>query len=582
MAGVLVAVWLPAACMSAETARPSQPVVAVGEALGQESYSEGQPIEIGTSFVGNYLAGRHAQAQRDGEKAITYYRQALKEDPDNEDLMLRAAVVMVSEGRIAEAVPLARRLAAVGADNSVIDYVLAVDDIAGGRFAESEKRLAGMPENGINHYVGPMLRAWAQVGRGDIDGALITLAGMKTGDGPSPLFDLHVALIDDIAGRTKGAGEAFRRAVAGEGGSAFRAIALFGAFLERAGQSQEAREMYQKFLADHPDSHLLRPALARLDAGKRPAPEIVNAADGAAQALFDLSGAFRQQNAPEMALVLGRLALVLKPRFPVAQFLVADILEASDRQDSANQLYEAIDPASPFSWTARIRVAVNFNAMDRTDEAVSRLRAMAVERPDDPEPLVTLGNILRGHQKFAEAVEVYDRAVARIGTLDKRDWSLLYSRGMALERSKQWDRAETDFLQALKFEPEQPYVLNYLGYSWVDKGLHLKRAMEMIKKAVQLRPNDGYIVDSLGWALYRIGDNKGAVRELERAVELRPEDPVINDHLGDAYWKVGRQQEARFQWRRSLGLGPEADLVGTIEKKLKTGLVEDAVPGGNG
>jgi tetratricopeptide (TPR) repeat protein len=520
--------------------------------------------------------------QRDAEKAIAYYRQALKEDPDNGDLMLRAAVVMVSEGQVAEALPLARRLAEIGGDNSVIDYVLAVEDIRTGQFAAAEKRLAGMPDNGINHYVIPMLRAWAQVGRGDADGALVTLAGMKTGDGPNPLFDLHVALIDDFAGRTKDSGDAFRRAVAGEGGSAFRAIELYGAFLERSGQPQEARDIYKKFLSEHPESDLLQPALARLDAGKRPAPDITSAADGAAQALFDLSGAFRQQNASEMALVLGRLALVLKPRFPVAQFLVADILEGSDRQESANQLYRAIDPASPFSWTARIRVAANLNAMDRTDEAVTLLRAMAAERPGDPEPLIMLGNILRGHQKFAEAVGVYDQAVARVGTLDKRYWSLLYSRGMALERSKQWDRAEADFLQALKFEPEQPYVLNYLGYSWVDKGMHLKRAMDMIKKAVQLRPNDGYIVDSLGWALYRLGDSKGAVRELERAVELRPEDAVINDHLGDAYWKVGRQQEARFQWRRSLGLGPDADLVGTIEKKLKTGLVEGAAPGRDG
>jgi tetratricopeptide (TPR) repeat protein len=578
----LFALLLPAACMSAETARTPDTLAAAGEAPAGDVLAEGAPVQAGGSFVGNYLAGRHAQVQRDGAKAMDYFRRALEEDPDNADLMLRAAVVMISEGAFAEAVTLARRLEDRGAGNSVTDYALAVDDIRAGRFAAAGKRLADLPENGINRYVGAMLRAWALVGLGDTEGARVALAELQRGEGANPLSDLHEALIDDMIGRQKEAREAFQRAVSGNGGLAFRAIELYGSFLERTGEPMEARRIYQNFLTEHPDSYLLRPAQARLEAGKPPAPDVASVADGAAQALFDLSGAFRQQNAQEMALILGRLALVLKPDFPVAQFLVADILESSERQESANQVYSAIKANSPFARAASIRIALNLNALAKTEEAVAVLRRMAGDNPKDPEPLITLGNILRGHQRFAEAVEIYDRAVARVGTLSKQHWSLLYSRGMALERSKQWGRAEADFLKALEFEPEQPYVLNYLGYSWVDKGLHLERAMAMIRKAVQLRPNDGYIVDSLGWALYRVGDLPGAVRELERAIELRPEDPVINDHLGDAYWKVGRRQEARFQWRRSLGLDPEPELVAAIEKKLKTGIIEESTPGRDG
>jgi len=582
VAASLFAASLPAACMSAETATTSETVAATGETLAQDVLSEGTPVDVGTSFVGNYLAGRHAQVQRDGGKAIHYFRLALEEEPENADLMLRAAVVMISEGAFADAMTLARKLDKVGVDNTVIHYALAVDDIGAGRFAEAGGRLAGLPENGINHYVGAMLRAWALVGLGDTEAARAALAELKRGEGTDALADLHEALMLDMAGRRKDAGESFHRAVSDGGGPAFRAVELYGAFLERSGEPMEARRIYQGFLAEHPDSYLLQPALARLDGGAPPAREVASASDGAAQALFDLAGAFRQQSAQEMALILGRLALVLKPDFPVAQFLVGDILETSERQESANQVYSAIDAASPFARAANIRMALNLNALNRTEEAVALLRKMARENPKDPEPLITLGNILRGHQRFIEAVEIYDQAVARVGPLKKQHWSLLYSRGMALERSKQWARAEADFLKALEFEPEQPYVLNYLGYSWVDMGLHLERAMEMIRKAVELRPNDGYIVDSLGWALYRLGDIKGAVRELERAVELRPEDPVINDHLGDAYWKAGRRQEARFQWRRSLGFEPESDLVAAIEKKLKTGIVEDKAPGGNG
>lgn len=578
----LVASLLPAACMSAETATGPGTVAAAGETPSQDVLVEGVPVPVGASFVGNYLAGRHAQVRRDGAKAIEYFRLALKEDPDNVDLMLRAAVVMISEGVFADAVTLARRLEGKGSDNSVVEYTLAVDDIRAGRFADAGKRLAVLPENGINRYVGAMLRAWSLVGLGDVDGARTTLAELKRSEGTNALADLHEALIHDLTGGKKEAASAFQRALAGDGGLAFRAVDLYGAFLERTGEPMEARRVYQGFLAEHPDSYLLQPALARLDAGRPPAPDIASAADGSAQALFDLAGAFRQQNAQEMALILGRLALALKPDFAVAQFLVGDILETSERQESANQVYAGIKANSPFARAGNIRMALNLNAMDRTEQAISLLRKMARENPRDPEPLITLGNILRGHQRFGEAVEIYDQAVARVGPLNKQHWSLLYSRGMALERSKQWPRAERDFLKALEYEPEQPYVLNYLGYSWVDMGLNLERAMEMIRKAVQLRPNDGYIVDSLGWALYRLGDIEGAVRELERAVELRPEDPVINDHLGDAYWKAGRRQEARFQWRRSLGFEPEADLVATIEKKLKAGVVEDKAPGRDG
>ena len=200
---------------------------------------------------------------------------------------------------------------------------------------------------------------------------------------------------------------------------------------------------------------------------------------------------------------------------------------------------------------------------------------MVQEESARADVLVNLGDILRSKKRFGESVKAYDRAISRIGAMEKRHWTLLYSRGIALERSKQWGRAEKDFLAALELNPDQPYVLNYLGYSWVDQGIKLDRARTMIERAVELRPNDGYIVDSLGWALFRIREFPGAVRHLERAVELRPQDPTINDHLGDSYWRVGRRVEARFQWRRALSLDPDPDQSARIREKVKSGLEED-------
>jgi Flp pilus assembly protein TadD len=258
------------------------------------------------------------------------------------------------------------------------------------------------------------------------------------------------------------------------------------------------------------------------------------------------------------------------------QILLGDVLENSNRLEAALEIYQSIHRGSSFSRPARLRVASLLNRINRFEEAVQHLNAMAQDRPEDPGPLINLGDILRGQERFIAAVDAYNRAFGRIKTIKPRHWSLLYARGIALERSKQWPKAEVDFLSALEFNPEQPHVLNYLGYSWIDKGLYLDRAQAMIGKAASLRPNDGYVIDSLGWGYYKLGKFRKAVLALERATELRPQDPVINDHLGDAYWRVGRRREAVFQWRRSLSLEPNNDLVTELNKKLLSGLSKDA------
>jgi Flp pilus assembly protein TadD len=210
--------------------------------------------------------------------------------------------------------------------------------------------------------------------------------------------------------------------------------------------------------------------------------------------------------------------------------------------------------------------------MERQDDAFRLLEQLAAAEPERIDALVQLGDLLRRDEHYAESKDAYTRAIARLGEPKREHWTLFYARGIAYERIEQWPAAEKDFLYALELEPEQPFVLNYLGYSWVDMGMHLDRAKAMLYRAVELRPDDGFIVDSLGWVHYRLGEYDAAVEQLERAVELEPGDPVINDHLGDAYWRVGRQREARYQWRRALTLEPEEDTVAGIEAKLRQGL----------
>ena len=528
----------------------------------------------GQSLVGNYLAGRHAQSRRDISAAADFLGAALDKDPGNRNLLHSVFLLSAIEGRIADALALARRVTGRGSDTPVANLALVVDDIKNGQFDAAGRRLEKTSDTGINAFMRPLMRAWVLVGMERVDEGLEALRPLTGKSGYKAMYDLHAALINERAGRLEAAEKNYTSAAGG--GLSLRIVEFLGALYRRTGRPQEAEALYEKYRGEHSASQLLEASMARLRAKSDTKHLIASAADGAAEAMFGVASSLRTQNARETALIFGHLALYLKPDFPLTQILMANILESENRLESANAIYQTIAPGSEFSWSARLRVAGNLDRLDRHEEAMSRLRALAGEDPANAEPFINLGDILRRRERYTEAVKAYGEAVARMGKLERRHWSLLYSRGIALERAKNWPAAEADFLKALELEPNQPYVLNYLGYSWVDQGQNLERGRKMIETAVKLRPNDGYIVDSLGWALYRMGEFEKAARELERAVELRPEDPIINDHLGDAYWKVGRRAEARFQWHRALSLEPEPEFVADIQAKIERGIVEKA------
>ncbi len=530
--------------------------------------------EIGNTLSGNYLAGRHAQAKRDLSAAADFLGAALNKAPKSLDLVRRTFVLMVVEGRIREAETLAHKLIELKPKAAVAHLALAVIDIKQGRFKQADKRFKEMPAKGLIGFVAPVLRAWSLMGQKKSRDAMKILKAPTKLKATRILHSMHSALISELQGRNEEAVKSYLAVQGDQTALPLRVVQLLGALYERTGKKDKARTLYENYLVDNPTTQLLDGPLNRLKAGGGPTLKTFSVADGAAEVLFGIASSLRQQNAQETALMLGRLALYLKPQFPVMQILLGDVLETANRLEAALSVYQSIRRNSVFSWPARLRVVSILGRIKRIEDAIRYLTAMAEDQPGDPGPLISLGDILRGQKRFSEAVEAYDRAFGRIQAIEPRHWTLLYARGIALERSKQWPRAEADFLSALEFKPDQPYVLNYLGYSWIDKGLYLDRAQAMIGKAASLRPNDGYVIDSLGWGHYKLGKYKKAVLELERAVEIRPQDPVINNHLGDAYWRVGRQREAAFQWNRSLSLDPDKDLVAEINGKLKSGLGE--------
>ncbi|MEE2997441.1 MAG: tetratricopeptide repeat protein [Pseudomonadota bacterium] len=524
------------------------------------------------STAGNYLAGRHAQKNWDFRQASRFLGKALEKGPDNTQLLRSTFFARLAAGDISGTLPMARKITKRHSSAPVAKLLLFVDSVKRGDLDSADRLLANFPDLGVSGILKPLLMSWVSLGRLEGADPVQALSPLKNLSELRVLYELHAALLSDVAGRNSDAERHYKLAVKNVRGSTLRIVQGYGHHLERAGKTEQARLLYKSYIKENPDSVVLGPAMARLSRSLRPALLVSTPAEGIAEALFNVSGTIARENSPQLALIYGRLALYLRQDFDLARMLAAGILESMDRNEEAIAEYGGISPKSPFFWSARLRAAGNLEVLDRDDEAIEILRALSLEDKTHPEPLVSLGDLFRSNKRFAESVTAYDRAIAMLPEIDKRHWRVLYSRGISLERSKQWERAELDFKRALELKPDQPYVLNYLGYSWVDQGVNLEQAHKMIERAVKLRPNDGYIVDSLGWVLYRLRDFEGAVEKLERAVELRPNDPTINDHLGDAYWRVGRYNEARFQWQRALTLKPEKDHISAIEGKLLRGL----------
>ncbi|KIL97429.1 TPR domain protein [Paramagnetospirillum magnetotacticum MS-1] len=519
--------------------------------------------------LGAYLAGRFAHARGDTQAAAEYYSIAARRDPDNIDIQQRSFALLLAEGRLDEAGLIAQRLLVIDDDSPLPTLVMGVQEARAGRFDLAEKRFSALPAKGINGFLGPLLTAWSRAAQGQFDEGLATLSPRADTAGFAPIWEYHAGLMGDLAGRPDVAEAHFKAALANQ--TSVRTVEAAGTWYQRAGRMDEAKALYERYHAEHGDRSLLD-GRRQLAAGAALPRVVTSATEGLAEALFDTSSLVRQGNAQELSLVFSRLALSLRPDFPLAQLLLADAMMAQGRLEDANTLYRSMNRASQPGAFARLKLAVNLDELKQTDAAIAELKSLAAEWPDSPEAMMTLGDILRRHKRYSEAADAYGTALARNnGAKEPRNWALYYARGIAYERAKQWSKAEPDMLEALRLSPDQPDVLNYLGYTWVDQGINVEKGRKLIERAVELRPNDGAIVDSLGWALYRMGEFQAAVKYLERASELKPEDATVNEHLGDAFWRVGRETEARYQWKRAMGLDPEPEQIEPLKAKISTG-----------
>ena len=499
----------------------------------------------GHSGSGQYLAGQLAQRELDYSNAADYLRGALSWAPNDLDLRRRVFLLMLADGRLDDALAHTNALRRDDPGDMLPSVADAVGAMVKGDGAEAVLALADLNSGGFPGLVRTLGQAWASLAANDLPAARAVLAFSTAEPAWATIIKIHAALIKDIA-KTDQAAAAYAAIAEAKGGRSSRSIGLIANF--RARQKD--------------------PSVA---------PLMRNARDGMAEAFFSVAAALNQGERALSALIYGQLALTLRPDSDLLQTLVAEVIEQQDRYVDAAAAYARIDTSSPRFAIARLAQARNLARADLPDQAIAALREMTTAGTQSALASILLGDILRGEERFDEAIAAYDAAEAQLGTITADNWRLLYSRGIALERSGQWERAEADLQKALQMQPDEAFVLNYLGYSWIDRGEHLEKAEGMVQRASELKPEDGFIADSLGWAYYRTGRYEDAVRELERAITLQPVDPVINEHLGDAYWQTNRKAEARFQWRRALNFKPPAKLVPTIEEKLRCGLERCAV-----
>tara|TARA_R110002124_G_scaffold478_5_gene2331 strand:- start:1150 stop:2898 length:1749 start_codon:yes stop_codon:yes gene_type:complete len=521
---------------------------------------------------GEYLAARHAAAINEPEIAQKYFDKTLAADSKNPIVLERAFMAATYAADMRRSVSLAGQIIKIAPDHRLARLVLALDDIRDGDYKQAQTQIGSVETGVFAALVGSLTQAWAAAGDGNREAAL---AKLKTFEG-KPAFDLfrtyHTAEILDLLGDKAGAEKAYAEAMDTSGATSIRIVQAYASFQSRQGEMDKAAATLKAFLVLSPQHPLALTDYERVKAGKALKPLVSTASEGVAEALYGLGSALAQEPGSDLAVLYLRLAIWMRPDFNVAHTLLADTYEQKKQWTNAIASYGRVSKSSPLYPNARIQAAIDLNHLDRQPEAIAMLKALAAEDPESVEPYVALGDIYRAKEKYAEAAAQYAHALQLAGPPQPSHWSLYYARGICNERLGKWADAEADLKLALKLSNDHPLVLNYLGYSWIEQGIHLEDALAMIEKAVELRPTDGFIVDSLGWAQYRLGDYSHAVQVLQRAVELEPADSTINDHLGDAFWKVGRKIEARFQWSHALEMKPEADRINVLKAKIQLGL----------
>jgi tetratricopeptide (TPR) repeat protein len=546
-------------------------ILALALGLATPAFSEGNgPAQPGSGQAGAYLAARQAITGHDFAAAAEWSDKALAFAPENTDLLETAITAHLALGDIGSAAPLGRALMSNGQKNQVAYLAVLAGEIAAADYdtiladQESDKAMGGL--------IGGLITAWAEVGRGEMTQALASFDTLIKTPGSGAFGIYHKALALALAGDFAGADALLSQPEAASVMSLRRAVIARAEILSQLERNPEALALIDKAFGGRPDAGLtdLR---RRLSAGEPVAFNATrNATDGLAEVFFTLATALNADGDPTYVLLYSRIAAALRPDHTEALLMSAGLLESLNQFDVASEVFAMVPENDPAFLTSRVGQADAAIRAGRIDDAVSLMQTLAKTHPADEDIQTALGDALRRQGNCDLALPAYSAAITSVGTPEPGNWPLFYKRAGCLVQMGDWPSAEADFTTALALAPNEPRLLNELGYTWVDQGTHLDEALAMIERAVAASPDTGYIVDSLAWAYYRLGRYDEAVEPQEKASRLMPLDPIVTDHLGDIYWKVGRKREAQFQWHRALSFGPEEKDKPRIQRKLEVGL----------
>ena len=528
------------------------------------------PASAMAQDAGAYLAARVAAEGGDHSSAAAWYSRATAADASNPALLEGALIAHVAAGPFDQASAVAQTMGSLNLHSPTM-YVALVDKLAK---AGDWDGIAALDTDleAVGAVMQQLVTGWAELGRGHADAAMAAFDKVAQSQGLQAFGLYHKALALAMVGDLEGA-EAILADPDHPVAVTRRGTLARVQLLSQLDRKDEARELLaQTFAESDPARRMLT---AALDAGETLPWDIVrNPQDGMAEVFYTLASALSEEAGDTFTLVYARMATDLRPDHAEAQILVGDLLGGQGQTAMAIAAYGAVPDTDPLREAANISKADALFSNDQDAEAVATLKALAEERPDALGVQVALADALRQTEDFTAALPQYDKALQMIGSPSKQYWPVLFSRGITNDRLGRKEEAEADMRAALELVPDQPDVLNYLGYSLVEQHRKLDEALDMIERAVAAMPESGAIQDSLAWAFFRLGRFDEAVGPMETAVLLEPADPILTDHLGDIYWAVGRQDEARFQWRRALVFEPEPAEVERINRKLEKGLTQ--------
>jgi tetratricopeptide (TPR) repeat protein len=518
-----------------------------------------------------FLTGRIAVSSEDFARIAQSYDLALDADPENETFRELAMQGRLLSGDFERAAELAAQAAATGAMSQVAAVILQADEFRRSEYSAVVEQLReGRRSGPLTDAMGV---AWAELGKGSMSDAIEAFEAAITERAELAPFALYQkALAHAFVGDMERAAEILSGEAGPEVSLSRRGVLAQLSIMSQLGQFEEALALAENVFGGTPDDDVAGLIRALEDETPIPFTTVTSARDGMAEVYFTLASALIGERGDWLPIIYGQLALALRSDHGDAILLTGQLLERSGQYDLADQIYQMLPEDNPQYLGAELGRANALYQSGQVDEAVASLVALSEVRPDSVLVHSSLGDMLRREERFEEAAAAYTRAIDLIEEIELRHWVLLYTRAISFERMGEWELAEPEFRRVLEFVPDEPQVLNYLGYSLIEQRRNLDEALDMIERAVEGEPDSGYITDSLGWAYYRLGRYEEAVPVMERAVELLPRDPILNDHLGDVYWAVGRKREARFQWRRALSFAPHPDLdVDLVRRKLEIG-----------